>query len=174
MPTEMKNITEDAKSNCFIMNDGNSCVLRALVDEGQCTRRMPAPTVKVPLKKGYFARLADLEWPSDTITFELLIGVMFTQTKLTCASQEFYDVEGELFYCAGLLKPSKSGLHLFGRNSPKVILVRLPQLLEIAVVSLASESDSKAISKYKDLVIIHCDKQLCEKRVSFAQALLYR
>ena len=100
----MKTANEDAKSNCWVQNEGNSCVLRAFIDKRK-TKVMAAPTLKAPLRKGYFTHLKDLTWPSDEIVFELLIGVILRHSSVACSSQTFYNLEGgRIAYCAGQLR----------------------------------------------------------------------
>jgi len=165
---------EDIYSKSWVQNDGNTCYVRAFIDESK-SKVMAAPTLTVPLRKSYFSQLKDLSWPASELAFEVLTGVMLVQSKGTCSTQTFFRLDnGNIAYCAGLLRVTKSGTHLFGRNTPKAMLILLPGQPGIDdAISLASSCDVEAIRSYKDLAIITIDKALCEQTIPAEEAALY-
>ena len=173
-PSQIKVANEDIYSKSWVQNDGNTCYVRAFIDESK-SKVMAAPTLTVPLRKSYFSQLKDLSWPASELAFEVLTGVMLVQSKGTCSTQTFFRLDnGNIAYCAGLLRVTKSGTHLFGRNTPKAMLILLPGQPGVDdAISLASSYDVEAIRSYKDLAIITIDKALCEQTIPAEEAALY-
>ena len=103
-------------------------------DEGQPSKVMKAPTIKMPVTERYFEHLRgkNVIPANSEIAWELLLGVLYHRVmsieEPSCsAAGNFYMVANSgLYYCVGVLKlVVDSSISVFTKN-PKGMLIKVP------------------------------------------------